>query len=99
MRKRAKFGVGIGVILVSLVFLAWLGYGESKTYYHTIAELPSLHGAERVVCVLAAPWNRARFAGFPDAWISRWKAKGKPCRLATREAIPCRIRLWTNRKH
>lgn len=46
MRKRAKFGVGIGVILVSLVFLAWLGYGESKTYYHTIAELPSLHGAE-----------------------------------------------------
>jgi cytochrome c-type biogenesis protein CcmE len=46
VRKRAKFGVGIGVILVSLVFLAWLGYGESKTYYHTIAELPSLHGAE-----------------------------------------------------
>lgn len=45
MKKRAKFGVGIGVILVSLAFLAWLGYGESKTYYHTIAELPGLHGA------------------------------------------------------
>ena len=46
MQKRAKFGVGIAVIVVSLVFLAWLGYGESKTYYHTIAELPNLHGAE-----------------------------------------------------
>jgi cytochrome c-type biogenesis protein CcmE len=46
VKKRAKFGVGIGVILVSLIFLAWLGYGESKTYYHTIAELPALHGAD-----------------------------------------------------
>jgi cytochrome c-type biogenesis protein CcmE len=46
VKKRAKFGVGIGVILVSLICLAWLGYGESKTYYHTIAELPNLHGAD-----------------------------------------------------
>ena len=45
MPKKAKFGVGIGIILVSLAFLAWLGYGESKTYYHTIAELQSLQGA------------------------------------------------------
>lgn len=42
MNKRAKFGVGIGVIVVSMVFLAWLGYGESKTYYHTIAELQTM---------------------------------------------------------
>lgn len=47
MRKQAKFGIGIGIIVVSLGFLAWLGYGESKTYYHTIAELPSLHGTAR----------------------------------------------------
>ena len=45
MKKRAKFGVGIGVIVVSMAFLAWLGYGESKTYYHTIAELQTLQGA------------------------------------------------------
>ena len=44
MQKRAKFGVGIGVIVVAMVFLAWLGYGESKTYYHTIAELQTLQG-------------------------------------------------------
>ena len=47
MQKHAKFGVGIGIIVVSLGFLAWLGYGESKTYYHTIAELPTLSGTAR----------------------------------------------------
>jgi cytochrome c-type biogenesis protein CcmE len=45
--KRAKFGIGVGVIVVSMGFLAWLGYGESKTYYHTIAELPTLQGDAR----------------------------------------------------
>ena len=47
MQKRAKFGIGIGIIVMSLAFLAWLGYGESKTYYHTIAELPTLNGTAR----------------------------------------------------
>ena len=47
MQNRAKFGVGIGVIVVSLAFLAWLGYGESKTYYHTIAEYQALEGSAR----------------------------------------------------
>ncbi len=42
MKKQAKFGVGIGVIVAAMGFLAWLGYGESKTYYHTIAELETL---------------------------------------------------------
>lgn len=46
MKKQVKFGIGIGIIVVSMAFLAWLGYGESKTYYHTIAELQTLHGAE-----------------------------------------------------
>jgi cytochrome c-type biogenesis protein CcmE len=47
VKTRAKFGVGIGVIVVSLAFLAWLGYGESKSYYHTIAEYQSLQGSAR----------------------------------------------------
>jgi len=46
VKKQAKFGIGIGVIVVSLGCLAWLGYGESKTYYHTIAELQGLHGSD-----------------------------------------------------
>src|SRR5882757_4393468 len=47
MKKQAKFGIGIGVIVVSMASLAWLGYGESKTYYHTLAELDTLKGSER----------------------------------------------------
>jgi cytochrome c-type biogenesis protein CcmE len=44
LQKRAKFGIGIGIIVASLGCLAWIGYGESKTYYHTIAELQDLKG-------------------------------------------------------
>jgi cytochrome c-type biogenesis protein CcmE len=47
VQKQAKFGIGIGIIVISLGFLAWLGYGESKTYYHTIAELQTLNGTAR----------------------------------------------------
>jgi cytochrome c-type biogenesis protein CcmE len=47
MKKQAKFGIGIGVIVISMACLAWLGYGESKTYYHTLAELDGLKGSER----------------------------------------------------
>jgi cytochrome c-type biogenesis protein CcmE len=47
VKKQAKFGVGISVIVISFGFLAWLGYGESKTYYHTIAELSTLSGSAR----------------------------------------------------
>jgi cytochrome c-type biogenesis protein CcmE len=45
MQVRAKFGVGVGIILVSLSALAWMGARESKTYYHTVAELSSLDAA------------------------------------------------------
>ena len=45
MKKQLKFGVGIGVILLSFGWLAWLGARESKTYYHTIAELQTLKGS------------------------------------------------------
>ena len=46
MKKQLKFGIGISVIVVSMACLAWLGYGESKTYYHTIAELQTLKGSD-----------------------------------------------------
>ena len=47
MKKQAKFGLGIGIIILSMACLAWLGYGESKTYYHTLAELDGLRGSAR----------------------------------------------------
>jgi len=43
---RTKFGVGAGIIVAALGWLAWAGLQESKTYYHTIAELSTLKGGE-----------------------------------------------------
>jgi cytochrome c-type biogenesis protein CcmE len=45
VKTKAKFGIGVGVIVISLSCLAWVGAQQSKTYYHTIAELPGLQGA------------------------------------------------------
>jgi cytochrome c-type biogenesis protein CcmE len=45
MKGRSKFLVGSGIIVVTLCFLAYAGFTESKTYYHTISELPTLQGA------------------------------------------------------
>jgi cytochrome c-type biogenesis protein CcmE len=46
VNTKMKFGVGIGIILATLIALGWVGAKESKTYYHTIAELPGLSQAE-----------------------------------------------------
>jgi len=40
-----KFAVGAALILGTLGYLAWSGVSESKTYYHTISELDTLHGS------------------------------------------------------
>ena len=37
--KKIKFGVGFGIILTTLVWLAYSGIQESKTYYVTVPEL------------------------------------------------------------
>ncbi len=47
MQVRTKFGVGIGIIVVTLSALAWTGFTQSQTYYHTIAELSSLDAASQ----------------------------------------------------
>jgi cytochrome c-type biogenesis protein CcmE len=38
-RKHIKFAVGSLVIILTLSYLAYSGYQESKTYYHTVPEL------------------------------------------------------------
>lgn len=55
MSKNARFGVASAVILVTLCWLGWVGVTESKTYYHTIAELHTLSGT--------ALQNRLRVGG------------------------------------
>src|ERR1700722_11177003 len=44
MNARGKFVIGSGIIIATLVALAYVGYTQSKTYYHTISELPTLNG-------------------------------------------------------
>jgi cytochrome c-type biogenesis protein CcmE len=38
-RKQLKFAVGSLIIVLTLSYLAYSGYQESKTYYHTVPEL------------------------------------------------------------
>lgn len=42
MKAQSKFLVGSGIIVVTLAFLAYVGFTQSKTYYHTISELSAL---------------------------------------------------------
>jgi cytochrome c-type biogenesis protein CcmE len=46
LNTKAKFGVGVGIIVVTLVTLGWVGARESKTYYHTISELSTMKQGE-----------------------------------------------------
>ena len=55
MGKNAKFGIASTIILVTILWLGWVGVSESKTYYHTIAELETLSGS--------ALQNRIRVGG------------------------------------
>jgi len=91
VKKQAKFGVGISVIVVSLACLAWLGYGESKTYYHTIAELQSLRGAElshrmRVGGTVAAG-SIHRFTGRVD-FVLEGEGKSLPVSYVGSDPLP-----------
>jgi len=46
LRAQKKFLVGSAIIVVTLSALAYVGYTQSKTYYHTISELSTLPGPE-----------------------------------------------------
>ena len=45
MKARKKFLVGSGIIVATLLALAYVGYTQSKTYYHTISELGTLQSS------------------------------------------------------
>jgi len=44
MKARGKFLIGSGIIVATLLMLAYVGFTQSKTYYHTISELATLPG-------------------------------------------------------
>jgi len=45
MKARAKFAIGSAIIVIALLSLAYVGFTQSKTYYHTVAEIQTLHGS------------------------------------------------------
>lgn len=45
MKTRGKFLIGSGIIVATLLLLAYVGFTQSKTYYHTISELSTLQGS------------------------------------------------------
>src|ERR1700735_5142335 len=45
MQARSKFLVGSVIIVATLLALAYVGFTQSKTYYHTITELSTLQGS------------------------------------------------------
>jgi cytochrome c-type biogenesis protein CcmE len=91
VQKRAKFGIGIGVIVIALGFLAWMGYGESKTYYHTIAELQTLQGASLShrmrVGGTVEPGSIRRLSGRVD-FVLQGEGKSLPVSYVGSEPLP-----------
>ena len=45
MKPRTKFAFGSAIIVATLLALAYVGYTQSKTYYHTISELGTMSGS------------------------------------------------------
>lgn len=83
LNKRAKFAVGIAIILVTLSWLGWVGARESKTYYHTIVELSAMKPSDvhhRIrVGGTVRPGSIARFTGRVDFVI---EGEGKALRVS-----------------
>lgn len=46
-RKYTRFGLAVGIIVISLGYLAWTGVEQSKDYYVTIKQLHESHGDSR----------------------------------------------------
>jgi len=44
-RKQLKFAIGSGIIVLTLSYLAYSGYQESKTYYRTVPEVYAMKEA------------------------------------------------------
>lgn len=91
MKKQAKFGVGVVIILVALGWLAWVGYGESKTYYHTLAEISTMkvsqtHHRMRVGGTVRTG-SIARFTGRVD-FVIEGEGKSLPVSYTGGDPLP-----------
>ena len=91
MNKQTKFVVAAVIVIVSLGWLAGVGAKESKTYYHTIAELSTLKGAEarhrmRVGGTVRAG-SIARYTGRVD-FVIEGEGKSLPVSYTGSDTLP-----------
>ena len=91
VNTKLKFGIGAGIIVASLGWLAWVGAQESKTYYHTIAELSTLQGSAakhrlRIGGTVRAG-SIARFTGRVD-FVLEGEGKSLPVSYTASEPLP-----------
>src|SRR5262252_3147947 len=91
VQKKTKFGAGVGIIVICLGALAWLGYGESKTYYHTIVELQTLQGLDRThrirVGGTVRPGSIRRLSGRVD-FVLEGEGKALPVSYVGSDPLP-----------
>jgi cytochrome c-type biogenesis protein CcmE len=91
MNTRAKFATGAVVILGALSWLAWVGVSESKTYYHTIDELPSLKASDLQHRMRIGGWVRpgsiAKYSGRVDFVLTE-NGKELPVSYVGRDPLP-----------
>ena len=91
MKTRAKFGIGAGIILAALSWLAWVGVSESKTYYHTIDELQALKASDMRHRMRVGGWVRtgsiARYPGRVDFVLTE-NGKELPVSYVGRDPLP-----------
>jgi len=102
MKARTKFLVGSTIIVVTLCMLAYVGFTQSKTYYHTISEVSTLQPAALHQRMRISGNVRAGSISHRDGGsISSSRKSTKPCPSATSAAIlsptrskMARRRLW-----
>lgn len=91
MKTRTKFLVGSGIIVVTLCLLAYVGFTQSKTYYHTISELPTLQAAALHQRMRVSGNVRAGSIAHRDGavdFVLEEQSKTLPVRYVGRDPLP-----------
>jgi len=91
MKAQRKFVIGSAIIVATLLLLAYVGYIESKTYYHTISELATLPGSALHQRMRVSGNVRAGSIGHLDGrvnFVLEEQGKGLPVSYTGSDPLP-----------